>query len=78
MFVFREIWRTLFSRNTRFEICPFALLPMNLASRSLEIHNLDIEFMVRLPIEYKFKITKFNRYWRREKQPSSCFCQLSL
>ena len=77
MFVFREIWRALFSRNTGFEIRPFALLPMNLASLSLEIQNLDIELMVRLPIEYKFTITKFNRIWRREKQPSSCFCQLS-
>ena len=28
MFVFREIWRALFSCNTRFEIRPFALLPM--------------------------------------------------
>ena len=27
MFVFRKIWRALFSWNTRFEICPFALLP---------------------------------------------------
>ena len=27
MFVFRKIWRALFSRNTRFEIRPFALLP---------------------------------------------------
>ena len=26
MFVFRKIWRALFSRNTRFEIRPFALL----------------------------------------------------
>ena len=27
MFVFRKIWRALFSLNTRFEIRPFALLP---------------------------------------------------
>ena len=27
MFVFRKIWRALFSGNTRFEICPFTLLP---------------------------------------------------
>ena len=27
MFVFRKVWRTLFSWNTRFEIRPFALLP---------------------------------------------------
>ena len=27
MFVFRKIWRALFSWNTRFEICPFTLLP---------------------------------------------------
>ena len=28
MFVFRKIWRALFSWNTRFEILPSALLPM--------------------------------------------------
>ena len=28
MFIFRKIWRALFSWNTRFEIRPFALLPM--------------------------------------------------
>ena len=27
MLVFRKIWRALFSCNTRFEICSFALLP---------------------------------------------------
>ena len=27
MFVFRKIWRALFSYNTCFEIRPFALLP---------------------------------------------------
>ena len=29
MFVFRKIWRALFSCNTRFEIRPFILLPTN-------------------------------------------------
>ena len=29
MFVFRKIWRALFSRNTRYEIRTFALLPTN-------------------------------------------------
>ena len=29
MFVFRKIWYALFSFNTRFEICPFALLSIN-------------------------------------------------
>ena len=29
MFVFRKIWRALFSWNVRFEIRPFALLPTN-------------------------------------------------
>ena len=29
MFVFRKIWRALFSFNTRFQIRPFALLPTN-------------------------------------------------
>ena len=27
MFVFRKIWLAFFSWNTRFEICPFTLLP---------------------------------------------------
>ena len=30
MFVFRKIWRALFSSNNRFEIPPFALLPTKL------------------------------------------------
>ena len=30
-FFFRKIWRALFSWNTHFEICPFALLPTNYA-----------------------------------------------
>ena len=29
MSLFRKIWRALFSWNTRFEICPFTLLPTN-------------------------------------------------
>ena len=29
MFVFRKIWRALFSWNTRSEIRPFALIPTN-------------------------------------------------
>ena len=33
MFVFRKIWRALFSCNTRFEIRIFALLPTNSASK---------------------------------------------
>ena len=35
MFVFRNIWRALFSWNTRFEICLFALLPTNVKSEIL-------------------------------------------
>ena len=34
MFVFRKLWPALFSCNTHFEICPFALLSMSLYSRS--------------------------------------------
>ena len=40
------------------------LFALTSASRSLGIHNLDIEFMVTLPNEYKFTITKLNRSWR--------------
>ena len=35
MFVFRKIWRALFSWNTRFEIRPFALLPTKLEEENL-------------------------------------------
>ena len=34
LFVFRKIWRALFSSNTHFEICPFALLPATFVSSS--------------------------------------------
>ena len=33
MFVFQKIWRALLSRNIRFEIRPFALLPTNYRAR---------------------------------------------
>ena len=36
MFVFRKIWRALFSWNTRFEIRPFALSPTNYYSQFLK------------------------------------------
>ena len=43
MFVFRKIWRALFSCNTRFEIRPFALLPTNCSTAiylTLKIQNI--------------------------------------
>ena len=36
MFVFRKIWRALFSWNTRFEIHPSALVPKNCLSSSIK------------------------------------------
>ena len=39
MFVFRKIWRALFSCNTRFGILPFALLQNELANKSLDSAN---------------------------------------
>ena len=45
MFVFREIWRALFSWNTSFEIRPFALLPTNFAKRNLQ-DLLNLEFIL--------------------------------
>ena len=35
MFVFRKIWRALFSRNPRFEIRPFVLLPTKQDSENI-------------------------------------------
>ena len=40
MFVFRKIWRGLFSCNTRFEICPFASLPANFHVASCSINTI--------------------------------------
>ena len=42
MFVFRKIWRALFSSNTRFEIRPFALLPTK-CKASKRFQNLKLE-----------------------------------
>ena len=39
MFVFRKIWRALFSCNTCFEICPFALLLMKYKCFTLLIYG---------------------------------------
>ena len=51
MFVFREIWRALFSRNARFEIRPFALLPTiwrrSLNQCSLHKHCYSISYKRR-------------------------------
>ena len=35
MFVFRKIWRAMFSCNTHFETRPFALLPTNYGNTKL-------------------------------------------
>ena len=37
MFTFREIWRTLFSCNTCFEIRPFTLLPTSFKQERKEM-----------------------------------------
>ena len=42
MFVFRKIWRALFSSNTHFEIRPFALLPTK-CKASKRFQNLKLE-----------------------------------
>ena len=50
MFVFRKIWRTLFSWNTRFEIHPFALLPT-------KYHlNMVVEFRAEAKLKQPLKV----------------------
>ena len=44
MFVFRKIWRALFSWNTRFEIRPFALLPKNCLTKLLTIESAFVNY----------------------------------
>ena len=39
IFVFRKIWRALFSRNTHFEIRPFVLLPTNFLVGLTELYS---------------------------------------
>ena len=52
MFVFRKIWCALFSCYLRFEIHPFALLPMNYASNSC-LHRKYV-----IP-----EMQSFHKYW---------------
>ena len=70
MFVLRKIWRVLFSRNTHFQICPFALLPMNF--------TVDKNCVARLegsqdnPIrEYSPNTHKFKRGYSKKKKKIS-------
>ena len=57
MFVFRKIWRTLFSWNTRFEIRPFALLP---TKKALEQFFDNVYFIVkRTRLESLFRLIIF-------------------
>ena len=48
MFVFRKIWRALFSWNTGFEIRPFALLPMILYNSWFSTLKLLKNFSLKL------------------------------
>ena len=45
MFVFRKIWHSLFSCNTRFEIRPFALLPTPLWKCSSRAENSQLIYI---------------------------------
>ena len=42
MFVFRKIWRALFSSNTRFDIRPFALLPTILINVFFDFYTVNV------------------------------------
>ena len=53
MFVFRNIWRALFSCNTRFEIRLFVLLPTNLRKN---VKSLFAKYILR-------KIGLFQSFW---------------
>ena len=48
MFVFRKIWRVLFSCNTHFEIRPFASLPTNFMSLLRENCSYSEFLLVRI------------------------------
>ena len=56
MFVFREIWRGLFSFNLRFEICPFILLPTNSS-------KVGLLWKVKLLILFKFLALLLNFFF---------------
>ena len=59
MSVFRKIWRTLFSCNTRFEIRTFALLPtLSYQSQLLKpsIEPFDFSYMLFGPIKLTFTL----------------------
>ena len=60
---FGKIWRALFSWNTRFEICPFALLPTNLKSYH-EIHEINTKclFSALILCQVVFNICVFLCY----------------
>ena len=48
MFVFRKMWHALFSWNTRFEICPFAILPMlcHQCSNDVRLGNYNLQALL--------------------------------
>ena len=63
MFVFRKIWRALFSWNTRFEICPFTLLPTISCTE--------------IPDRYAFEVEVRRVEWPlRTNNPSLSICRL--
>ena len=61
MFVFQKIWRALFFGNTRFEICPFALLPTKYC-KCKALHRIGYEYVYRLLQEINVSILIFQKY----------------
>ena len=84
MFVFRKIWHTLFSRNTRFVIRPFALLPAISFHQKLEsiqrntclgitgaIEGTSIENQVQNHFSYNVGIEKQECFTKFTKVPNT-------
>ena len=73
MFIFRKIWRALFSWNTRFEIRPFALLQTNYFRKTLHFRYLR-RLWARLYHPWgKFSICILSQM-KREHIPINVWC----
>ena len=80
MFVFRKIWRALFSCNTRFEIRPFALLPKK-CQNFHTIGRMRLFFQWRdrtmWPQIFIYITTQISRAWRDSLLHSFIFVFIS-
>ena len=90
MFVFRKIWRALFSWNTRFEIRPFALLPMNCyfdwnhqetvaraEAYEISIHNINKKTFTPVAV-WKIKTNNITTVLNNIKSNQLCYLPLTI